>query len=108
MADKAWKAFERKVARWFGTVRNSLSGMNSKLTGSDTLHDVLYIECKKRAKSAVVSLWEKTNTKARAEKKIPVIALSVNGKKGFWICVKEEDLQAVANQRELARKDGAE
>ena len=107
MHRSTWKKFEMKVARWFGSTRNPLSGGASKHSTSDSLSEVLYIECKKRKKSAVVRLWEETNTKARIEKKIPVIALSVSGKHGFWLCVKEEDLTAVANQRILAKQDGA-
>ena len=50
MPDKAWKNRERLVARFFGGVRNALSGINSKVTHSDVVHDSLFIECKLRAK----------------------------------------------------------
>jgi hypothetical protein len=49
--DKAWKNRERLVARNFLVgIRNALSGINSKVTHSDVIHDSLFIECKLRAK----------------------------------------------------------
>jgi hypothetical protein len=45
-----WKNFERVVAALFGTKRTSLSGGNSKITRSDTMHPYLFIECKTRNK----------------------------------------------------------
>ena len=46
MPDKAWKNRERLVAKFFGGMRNALSGINSKVTHSDVIHDNLFIECK--------------------------------------------------------------
>lgn len=43
---KNWKNFERKIAKIFNTQRTALSGSNSKITSSDTLHPELYIEIK--------------------------------------------------------------
>lgn len=105
MPDKSWKAFERRVARFFGCQdRNPLSGINSKHTASDTLHDTLFIECKQRKKHAVVRLWDKCKPLAKEENKIPVVALSEKGRPGFWILVHSSDLTAVANQRIAVRK----
>ena len=56
MPDKAWKNRERLVARFFGGVRNALSGINSKVTHSDVIHDNLFIECKLRAKHTAIKL----------------------------------------------------
>ena len=107
MSDKAWKAFERRVAEWFGAVgRTPLSGGNSKHTRSDTLHDTLFIEAKQRVKHTAVTLWDETAKLARKEKKIPVVCLSEKNRPGFWVLVHSDDLTAVANQRILARKDG--
>jgi len=62
--DKAWKNRERLVARFFGGVRNALSGINSKVTHSDVIHDNLFIECKLRAKHSAVKLWDDTKVLA--------------------------------------------
>ena len=44
---KRWKTYELKVARFFGTERTPLSGINSRHdTSSDTLHASLYLEAK--------------------------------------------------------------
>lgn len=99
MADKAWKAFERRVAAFFGCLRNPLSGSNSRHSESDTLHETLYIECKQKARIANITLWDDTKIGATKEGKIPVVALSVKGRRGFWILCHSEDLTAIANQR---------
>ena len=92
MADKAWKQFERRVARFFGTERNALSGGNSKLTRSDSLHHTLFIECKQRKRFASVRLWEATKRLADKEDKTPVVCLSERNRPGFWILVHSDDL----------------
>jgi hypothetical protein len=46
MADKPWKVFERYVAEIFCTTRNALSGGNSKVTRSDSLHPEIFVSCK--------------------------------------------------------------
>lgn len=75
MSDKAWKRLERDTAKLFGTRRTPLSGINSAHTGSDTLHQRLYIECKLRKSSAIHRLYDETADAAKAEDKIPVLAL---------------------------------
>lgn len=92
MSDKAWKQFERRVARFFKTERNALSGGNSKLTRSDTLHPDLFIECKQRKKFAAISLWNETKQLATKENKTPVVCLSEKSRPGFWILVHSDDL----------------
>ena len=53
MANKRWKAYERRVAKFFGTKRTPLSGINSgHSTHSDTLHPRLYLEVKSAAANA--------------------------------------------------------
>ena len=69
MPDKAWKNRERLVSRFFGGIRNALSGINSKVTHSDVIHDSLFIECKLRAKHSAVKLWDDTKVLADKEKK---------------------------------------
>jgi len=91
MPDKTWKVFERQVATFFKTVRNALSGINSKVTSSDSLHSDLYIECKYRAKSSIHTLYEDTKKKAKAEGKLPVICLKQKNSSGFLIVVHSDD-----------------
>jgi hypothetical protein len=92
MHRNTWKSFERQVAAFFGTERTPLSGGNSKITRSDTLHHDLFIECKQREFMAVWGLWEATKAMADVEKKIPVLALKQNHKSGFIVCVHVDDL----------------
>lgn len=91
MSDKAWKQFERRVAAFFKTERNALSGGNSKLTRSDTLHPDLFIECKQRKKFAAVTLWDDTKRLANKENKTPVVCLSEKGRPGFWLLIHSDD-----------------
>ena len=67
MANKTWRAFERRVARFFGTERNALSGGNLKLTRSVSLQPKLFIECKQRKRFAAVRLWDDTKRQANRE-----------------------------------------
>ena len=99
-----WKNIERKVARFFGSERTALSGGNSKITRSDSLHDTLFIETKYRVKHSAVTLWRSTKELADKENKIPVVCLSEKGKQGFWILCHSGDLTAIANQRTVAKK----
>lgn len=61
-ATKTWKTVELRIAKDFGTDRTPLSGINSKHTGSDTLHDKLFIEVK-HGKNHIIEmaykLWRK-------------------------------------------------
>ena len=109
MSDKAWKAFERRVASWFGAAgRTPLSGGNSKHTRSDTLHDTLFIEAKQRKRHTAVALWDDTAKLAKKEGKLPVVCLAEKNRPGFWVLVHSSDLTAVANQRLLARQGGTD
>jgi len=89
MADRAWKAFERRVASFFGGVRCPVLGTD---TNADVTHDTLFIECKQRKKHSVVTLWDTVAARAKREGKTPVVCLSEKGRKGFWILVKSDDL----------------
>ena len=72
-----WKSFERKVAVMLDTRRTPLSGMMSGHgTHSDSLHKDIYVECKwQGTKSAALTLWDDTVKKAKAEGKIPLLAM---------------------------------
>ena len=95
MPDKAWKNRERLVAKFFGGMRNALSGINSKVTHSDVIHDNLFIECKLRAKHTAISLWDDTAKLAKEEGKTPVIALCEKNRPGFWVMVHSSDLEKI-------------
>jgi len=92
MADKAWKAFERRVADFFHGQRNPLSGSNSRITAGDVIHERLFIECKQRQRIAVVRLWDSVKRLAVKENKTPVVCLAEKNRPGFWILVHSEDL----------------
>lgn len=96
MPDKAWKNRERLVSKFFGGIRNALSGINSKVTHADVIHSELFIECKLRAKHSAVKLWDDTKVYADKEKKIPVIALCEKNRPGFWVMVHSDDLEKVS------------
>jgi len=103
-----WKAIERRVAKYFSSVRTPLSGGNSKITRSDTLHKNLYIEVKARVKHSAVTLWRDTALKAEKEKKVPVVVLVEKGKKGFWILVHSGSINPkhIGEEYERLRTDG--
>ena len=98
-----FKGFERLVAKFFGTERTPLSGGNSRHTRSDTLHEDLYIECKKRKRMATVQLYDEIKKLARKEGKFPVLAITETGRRGWLLVVDPKDLVLVANQRVKAR-----
>ena len=92
MPVKAWKKRASAVAGYFKGMRTPLSGGNGKVTRADVIHDSLFIECKLRAKHAVVSLWDDTAKLAKLEGKTPVIALCEKNRPGFWVMVHSSDL----------------
>lgn len=77
--DKAWKQFERRIAKSLGTVRTPLSGGASRHTSADTLHPDLYVECKQRGTSATCTWFLITRREAKKENKAPVLALHQSG-----------------------------
>lgn len=103
-----WKAFERVVARFFGSTRTALSGGNSKITRSDSLHPDLYIECKYRATNALHTLYKDSEKKAGLEKKIPVICTKAKGDKGFLITIHSDYFeQFMKGNYGITEPDGA-
>ena len=48
-----------------------------------------------KKKHAVISLWDETKKLADLEKKTPVIALCEKYRKGFWIIIHSDDLDAL-------------
>jgi len=93
VADKAWKAFERRVARDFGSVRTSLSGGNGKVTRSDSHHPDFFLECKHNQESAIWTLYLKTRELARAEKKLPVVIQGRKRNPGYLLILHSDDIE---------------
>lgn len=95
---KTWKAAERKVAAYFGTLRQRLSGSSGRAdeTAADTKHPVLFIEVKYRAEHAVRTLMDSTRKLAAKEGKLPIIALVSKGKPGFLAVIHSDDLRQAA------------
>ena len=106
MADVTWKTLERLVSRFFGGWgRTPLSGMNSKHTAADVLHDTLFVEAKQRKRMAIWTLFDKTRELARKEGKTPVVVLHESGRKGFLVVCHCDDLEVVAAERRKAREE---
>ena len=98
MTDKARKNRERLVAKFVGGMRKAISGINSKVTHADVIHDNLFIECKLRAKHTAIKLWDDTKSFADKENKTPVIALCEKNRPGFWIMVHSDDFDIVSKE----------
>lgn len=101
MANRSnWKGCERRAAVFFGTRRTPLSGTNSgHATGSDTLHERLYIECKTRRAIGMLDTMRETIKAAAAEGKVPLLWLHQTGKPGDFILCRPEDLTAIAREQ---------
>ena len=95
MPDKTWKVRERKIAQFFGTVRNSLSGGNSKLTRSDSCHETLYVESKLAKRHKIWTLYEEALPRAKKENKIPVLAIAKSNKPGFLVVLHSQDFKMI-------------
>lgn len=83
-----WKKVERKIARYLGGERNPLSGGASRHTrGDGILPHPIYLEVKDgkqagrihRSRTLLARLFNDTETKAKAEGKIPLVVLHPNG-----------------------------
>jgi len=86
VADKLWKAFERKVGKdiFDGSKRNIGSGaINSTDEGTprsgDVIHPTYEIECKVYSKIAIFRWWDKLKVEAQNTKKIPVLVMREKG-----------------------------
>ena len=105
MADKAWKAAERRVASAFGTTRvpgsgsmfNSDPDPDTTETRSDSRHPKLFMEIKQRARHSVWQLWKATKTLANREKKTPVVVLDQKNSPGFLVVIHSDDLESFIN-----------
>lgn len=102
--DKAWKAFERAVNKYFGGLSRAKAHFGYVKNNSDIIHDTLHVQCKHGVRHAVVNIWDAAKEVADKDNKIPVVALKVKGRHGFFLLVHSKDLISVANQRAKVEK----
>jgi hypothetical protein len=96
---KTWKNFERQVATLFGTTRTPLSGGNSGHdTHSDTLSKTVYVEAKYRKEFAIFDWFDDVVVKAKAENKVPVMALKKKRSRDMLFVIRASDIQFVADE----------
>ena len=95
MNRRTWKKGEQRVAAFFGTLRTSLSGGNSKITRSDTMHPDLFVEVKHRKRNSVRTLHDEVKAQAAAEGKTPVLAYLDLGRPGFLLVIHSGDFEQV-------------
>lgn len=57
----------------------------------------LYIEIKCRKRFAIITEWYRAKELAEKEDKIPVVAIGIKKKRGFWLLAKELHLLKVAD-----------
>ena len=98
MADKSWKALERRVAKMLNTQRTPLSGGNSKMTQSDTLSDKYYVEIKYRKKIPFLKVFNDTVEKARKEGKKPIVVFHEAGTKRNIVMLDLNDFVETENE----------
>jgi hypothetical protein len=87
-----WKRSEQKVATFFHTKRNPLSGSMSGHSSSDSLDKYFYIETKRRKKHRVMGLLRGVREAAEMNEQLALVCLTEEGQKGFGILVHSEDL----------------
>jgi len=78
MADKAWKAEERTVARMFGTERALMKGTDEK---SDIISDLFMVDVKLRKNWRIQQWYRELREASRKQDKIPVLTVREPGKK---------------------------
>ena len=98
MSSKRWKQIESVFAKCFGTERVPLSGGNSKISRSDSMHPRLFIEVKQRSNSAVVNLFEKTVELAKLERKIPLLGIHKKNSRLWLVVCDMKDLVKIASE----------
>lgn len=100
MADKTWKAVERRLAEQLGGKRVPLSGLNNRFASGDIDHPRLFVEVKTRKAMAWLSWWKKTkedNKKAHKELNWPqekkcVLIMQQKGSREYMSMISFEDL----------------
>jgi len=77
MPEKSWKSFERRIADGLGGRRIPVSeSLQREADQGDVAHPVFFIECKKRKDISIPAWWKKTQDKAKALRKIPLLCIS--------------------------------
>lgn len=107
MHPTTWKRSEGRLAAIFGTTRRPLSGGNDKRGRDDSLHPVLFLECKHRKQHALYSLYRMVLTHARKEGRTPVIGLQQKGSPGMLLVVHSDDMSAVVREWLIANPAAA-
>jgi hypothetical protein len=108
MPNKWWKQRERQLARFFGGVRNPLSGGSSRHTKGDIIHPILYAELKCREKHSAVTLWDDTAKKAKKEGRVPVVAMVEKNRPDMWLLIKTTDALTVFTQMDVVEFERVE
>jgi hypothetical protein len=98
MTDKTWKKVERRIAKFFGTVRTPLSGRSSRHTKSDSLHDSLFIEVKHRKRIPFLATFKETSKSAKEEGKTPLVVIVEKGSTIPLVICNLHDLPKVAKE----------
>lgn len=96
-ARRTWQQAEGRAAALFGCKRQVGSGSNGRedLTGSDSTHQVIYIESKLRERHAVRSLHDGTKKLAVKEGKVPLLCLFDKNRPGFLLAIHSDDFMTV-------------
>jgi len=79
MADKTWKAVERRICKALGGQRTPLSGGSSRHTRADCIGIPEYVEIKHRARIPFFKTWWTTAVSAEKEQKEPVLIIHKKG-----------------------------
>ena len=92
MGDRAWKAFERKVAKILGGKRIPSSGAAPGFKG-DVEHPLFFIECKHglQIPKTIVSWYLKAKEQAKKESKIPIVVMKPRGKHDEYVFISLTD-----------------
>ena len=70
---------------------------------NDLDHPQLHCQCKHSKRHAVIGVWDAAKKQTEKSGKIPVVALGVKGRPGFWLLVHSSDLGAISKQRDDAK-----
>ena len=93
MADKPWKAFERKVAAEFNTSRQLMKGTDEK---ADIIHSLFEVDCKLRKAWSIPTWFRELRDSARRKNKSPVLVLRKPGKKITYAVVELSTFTSLA------------
>jgi len=70
---------------------------------NDCKHPYLHVQCKHSKRNAMITEWYKAKEKTKASGKIPVLALGMENRPGFWIMCHSSDLLAVVEIRKRVK-----